>query len=305
MNKKNTVLCALFVMLLWGSLFPIVKLGYKVYDVLNIADIMLFAGVRFTVCGIIICIFSAIKNPKSFCALKQTWGAVMRIGLYAIILHYGFTYMGLRITESSKTAVLKQAGTLFYICFSPLFFKDDRLTMKKLIGVLLGFSGIIAIDLNAEGFSFNIGNACIIAASFCTVFSNVLSKKTFSKIEPVTATGISQLFGGAVLLLCGKAGGGSIHFAPDMDIWIMIYMCIASTVSYCLWFTIVQKGELSKLFIIKFAEPVFAAIFSALLLKENIFNLNYLAASILIGTGIIISNLQPKKEQLCFKTQTF
>ena len=70
----------------------------------------------------------------------------------------------------------------------------------------------------------------------------------------------------------------------------MGYICLASIVSYCIWFIIVKDGELSKLFIIKFAEPVFACIFSAVLLGENIFRVQYLFAFILIMCGIIISN---------------
>lgn len=71
---------------------------------------------------------------------------------------------------------------------------------------------------------------------------------------------------------------------------IYIYICTASIFSYCIWFSIVKKAELSKLFIIKFAEPVFACIFGAILLGENIFKIQYIAAFVLISLGIYISN---------------
>ena len=51
-----------------------------------------------------------------------------------------------------------------------------------------------------------------------------------------------------------------------------------------------ELKELSKLFIIKFAEPVFACIFGAILLGENIFRVQYVLAFLLIATGIYISN---------------
>jgi drug/metabolite transporter (DMT)-like permease len=77
----------------------------------------------------------------------------------------------------------------------------------------MGFLGIVAINIKTDGFSFNIGDILIIAASFCTVFSNIISKKVFQTVKPITATGVSQLFGGIVLLVAGKMLGGDILFS--------------------------------------------------------------------------------------------
>lgn len=207
-----------------------------------------------------------------------------------IVLHYAFTYGAMLFAESSKTAILKQIGVLLYVCFSFLFFKEDRLSMRKLIGAVMGFVGIAAINTNSAGITFGIGDTLIVAASFCTVFSNVVSKNVFRSVKPVTATGVSQLFGGLLLLTIGKFMGGSVTFSCDISILIIIYICIASIFSYSIWYSIVKNGELSKLFIIKFAEPIFASIFGAVILGENVFKLQYLAAFFLISIGIFVSN---------------
>ena len=290
MSKNKSILYALFVMLLWGTLFPVVKLGYSAYNVATTGDIIFFAGVRFTICGALICLYACITDKTFFKDIKKALVPVLLSGLFAIILHYSFTYSALKLTDSSKTAILKQVGVLFYVCFSFMFFKEDKLTVKKLIGVILGFAGIIAINTNADGISFNIGDVLIIAASFCTVFSNVISKKVFQTVKPITSTGVSQLFGGVVLLIMGSLLGGNISFQFNTSAFIMIYICFASILSYSIWFTVVKSGELSKLFIIKFAEPVFACVFGAMLLGENIFNIQYALAFLLIATGIYISN---------------
>lgn len=290
MSKNKSVWYAILVMLLWGSLFPMVKSGYTPYGISTLGDILFFAGVRFTVCGVVICLYTAIKTPSSFLNAKKALFYVLMSGMFAIVLHYGFTYSALKLTDSSKTAILKQVGVLFYVCFSSFFIKEDRLTLKKLIGVIMGFLGIIAINLSSKGVRFNIGDVLIIAASFCTVFSNVISKKIFKTVNPVTSTGISQLFGGIVLLIAGKIMGGNMCFAFDSSALIMIYICFASVVSYCIWFTVVKNAELSKLFIIKFAESIFACIFGAIILKENVFNMQYILSFLLIAGGIYISN---------------
>ena len=291
-NKSTLLLPAILVMFLWGSLFPTVKLGYRAYGIQTTGDILFFAGVRFTICGGIICLYSLLLNKDNFKPVKTSICPILLSGLFAIILHYSFTYLGLNLTDSSKTAILKQVGALFYVCFSSLFFKNDRLTIRKLVGVLLGFSGIIAINISPDGVAFQTGDVLIIAASFCTVFSNVISKKVFQKVEPITATGCSQLFGGIVLLCIGKSLGGQMTFRVDSSSLILAYICFASIFGYCIWFLIVKNAELSKLFIIKFAEPMFACICGAILLGENIFKIQYIVAFIMISFGIYISQMK-------------
>lgn len=283
-------------MLLWGSLFPMVKLGFSAYEVKGTADILLFAGIRFVICGAVICLFCAVKDKTSYRPVKGSLVPILLSGMFAIILHYGFTYLGLELTDSSKTALIKQVGALFYVCFSFLFIKEDKPTVKKIVAAAVGFLGIVVLNISSEGVSFSVGDLLILCASFCTVFSNVISKKVFEKVSPITSTGVSQLFGGAVLLAIGFAMGGDVHFKLNVSLLVMVYICAASIVSYCIWFGIVKNGELSKLFIIKFAEPVFACIFGALILSEDIWKIQYLIAFLLISGSIWISNVKRKKQ---------
>lgn len=84
-------------MMLWGSLFPLIKIGYKVFgiDTADISDILMFAALRFIICGTIVCaaayiLKSHIPKPKTRNILT-----ICLEGIFAIVLHYGFTYVGL------------------------------------------------------------------------------------------------------------------------------------------------------------------------------------------------------------------
>lgn len=297
MKKNKALLLSIVVMILWGLLFPTVKLGYRVFGIERIGDTLSFAGFRFLVCGIVITAFAALKMPADFKALKTSWWQVLLAGVFAIVLHYAFTYVGLRTTDGSKTAILKQLGAVFYICFAALFFPDDKLTLAKVGGLALGILGIFAINTDTSGFRFQIGDLLILGASFCTVFSNVVSKKAFGRVTPIVLTGVSQVFGGLVLLAMGALAGGSVgavipKTAAQLGVFSMI--AAASVISYCLWFMTVQKENLSKLFIIKFSEPLFAAVFGWLILGEDIFKVNYLVAFLLISAGILVANMKKR-----------
>lgn len=297
MKKNKGFIVSIFVMILWGLLFPTVKLGYRVFGIETVGDTLAFAGLRFLVCGVLITAFAAFRTPQEFKGLKSGWWQVLLSGVFAIILHYAFTYVGLRTTDGSKTAILKQLGAVFYICFAALFFPEDKLTLPKIGGLVLGIAGIFAINADTSGFHFQIGDFLILGASFCTVFSNVISKKAFKTVTPIVLTGISQVFGGIVLLIIGVfAGGKPLTLLPSTlpQLGVFSLIVTASVLSYCMWFITVQKENLSKLFIIKFSEPLFAAVFSWILLGENIFRLEYLIAFLLISCGIVVANRKPK-----------
>ena len=297
LNARNKlILQALLVMALWGSLFPMVKVGYSVFNVATVGDTLFFAGMRFTVCGAIITAFCVLQKKEAFLGIKQVLVPILLMGFFAVVLHYGCMYLGLTMTAGAKTSILKQVGMLFYICFSAFVFPEDKLTLRKLIGTVLGILGIIVVNIDASGFHIGIGDWLIIASSFAMMISNVISKKTVAHVDPIVATGISQLFGGMILLCVGFASGGALTYTSAKTGVVFFYICAASIVSYCLWYSVVKKGALSDLFIIKFAETLFAAIFSAILLGEQIFHVSYLAAFLFICTGIWIAEKKPSKE---------
>lgn len=294
--KRKTFLPALLTMILWGALFPLVKMGFATYGADTVADILLFAGLRFVLCGGVICLFAALRGRENFRPVVGNLMPILLAGVFSIVLHYSFCYIGLHTTDSSKTALLKQAGALFYICFSFLFFREDRPTAAKLLAAALGLGGILVLNAAPGGISFSLGDLLILLSSFCTVAANVISKRVFQKTDPVTATGVSQLFGGVALTVVGRIMGGRLTLA-GAPLWILLCICAASVVSYCLWYGIVKNGELSRLFIVKFAEPAFACVFGALLLGEELFSLRNLAAFLLIGLAVVLANSCRKTEK--------
>ena len=298
MKRFKTLLLSLLAMTLWGSLYPCIKLGYKVFGISGkaVPDILMFAGMRFVISGLVVSLFSVAKKEKLASPKAKNIGYILLMGLFAVVLHYACTYMGLSTTASSKTALLKQLGSLLYVCFAFLFFKSEKFSILKLVGAILGFCGIIAINYTPEGIRFSAGDLIIIAASFCTVTANIINKQFLRGCSPYWTTGISQFSGGVVLLAAAFIMGGTpLHFTWQATL-VFAYICTASIIAYTLWYYVLKYNDLSKLFIIKFAEPLMACVFSAILLGDNIFQLQYLLAFLLISTGIVLGNKSETKK---------
>lgn len=292
LNKVKNLIIILIPLALWGSLYPFIKIGYDAFaiDGASIPDIIMFAGYRFTVCGAIVCAIGFVKKEKLETPVKKSVLNIIHMGMWAIVLHYAFTYIGLSLTDSSKTALLKQLGVLLYVCFAFLFIKEEKFSVLKIAGAVLGFAGVMAINTGSGSVSFSVGDILIILASLCTVVSSVMTRKYVQGSSPFWVTGISQLAGGFILLIAAFVMGGTMLTFTWKSTLVFAYICTSSIIAYVLWNYILKTNNLSKLFIIKFAEPLFACLFGAVLLSEDIFKLQYLAAFILISAGIVLGN---------------
>ncbi|MBQ7010973.1 MAG: DMT family transporter [Clostridia bacterium] len=291
-NRISSLLLALAVCALWGSLYPFVKLGYDAFSIDggDVPSIILFAGVRFAVCGVAMAVlFSAVKG-RLLAPKREDAAPVFTVALFSVILHYLLTYIALAVGEGSKSAIIKQIGFLFLSCMSFLFIKNERFSYKKLFCGCLGFSGIVVTSMDGSAFSFALGDLLLVLSSFCAVIGTVATKKAVKRTEPLVLVAYSQLFGGVLLLLAGLAFGGRIAHVDLGSAVVFAYICVASICAYALWNVLIKYNSVSKLSMIKFTEPLFAVLFSGLLLRENILKWNYAAAMIIIFTVILLDN---------------
>ena len=301
-NKPIGVLLTLLVCALWGSLYPFIKIGYQAFsiDAGDIPSIMLFAGIRFAVCGAILVVFLARKEKGGAVPRGGQWTPILLVALFTIVLHYGLTYVGLALGEGSKGAILKQVGFLFLGCFSFLFVKEEQFSTAKLLSGILGFFGIVVTAMDGSGVTFALGDALLVLSSFCTVCSAVISKRAFSRVSPVLLVAYSQLIGGACLLLGGLCLGGRIACVSGRAVLVFAYICAASILAYVLWNLLLKHQSIAMLSIVKFSEPLFAVLFSGLWLREHIWKLTYLLALLIVLAAILLCNLSfpfPKRKK--------
>ena len=295
-NKVTTVLLAVVVSILWGTLFPMIKIGYKVFEIDNteVASILLFAGVRFLISGIILVVADSKKNRKFIFPNIDKFKCVCLVSLLTVVIHYALTYTGLSLADSSKSSVLKQIAFLIVPCIAFLFRKDDRFSFYKVFAAVLGFSSVIIINLDGMNLVFGVGEILIILASFSSMFGQMASKNIYDKYEPTYIIAYSQLLGGIILVISGLIFGGSIGNISLSSIAVLGYICSASITANILWNTLIKYNDMSKLAVLKSMDPLFASLFSALLLGENILKPTYLIATALIILAIAVSNYKPK-----------
>lgn len=291
---------ALICCALWGSAFPCIKIGYRLFaiDGNDTASQILFAGIRFLLAGlmVIICCSFIYKKPlipKQLATVRR----IVVLSLFQTILQYVFFYIGLTNTTGSKAAIIEAANVFLAILVSGLLFKMETVTSKKMLGCLVGFIGVVIINLsNGVDAHFSLtGEGFILLSTAAYAFSSVIIKYYSDKENPVLLSGWQFFFGGFVMILCGLAGGGHISTGSVPAILLLLYMAFISACAYTLWSLLLAHNPVSRIAVYGFSNPVFGVLLSAVLLHEtSALNLRCLIALILVCIGIILANKETK-----------
>lgn len=287
-SKLKYSLFAVLACLLWGSTYPAAKLTYDALqiDSLDVFSLILLTGIKFILSGIIVLCFKSVKEKKITLPDKNKFICVFLLCLLIPVLHDSFNTVGLANTTGSKAAMLKQVGFLILPAIIFMFRKDDKFSVKKLMGGVLGFASVIVMNLSGLSLDFALGDFFILAASFCAAFSTIVSKSVYEKYSVVDVVGYTQLFGGLIMVLMGALLGGRINNWSTFSVLLILYSGTALAVAYVLWGRALANCNISKMSVLKFIEPLSAVVFSGLVLGENILNPTFILAIILVFFGI-------------------
>ena len=296
-TKNLTVcICAIFCCLLWGSAFPCVKIGYKLFsvDTDSVPSLMLFAGTRFALAGILVIVFGCITQKKFLVPKPRNLWRVALLSLFQTALQYTFFYIGLAHTAGVKSAVLNGLGVFFTIIAACFIFRTEKFNLIKLAGCILGFGAVILINLNGN-FSFEfslLGEGFVIFSGLSAAIAAGLVK-IFSKYEDTTAIcGYQFLIGGIVLVIIGLSFGGTYRPTSVGSIFMLLYLGFLSACAFTLQGFLLKYNPVSKIAVFKSTNPLFGAVFSAIILGESEQLLSYftLIAIVLVCLGIFIIN---------------
>lgn len=303
MEKENfltkmwvVALLAMVCTFLWGSAFPCIKLGYNLFKIPSDETFtqILFAGIRFSLAGVLTIIIGSILNKGFLLPKKESLMNVVKLSMFQTILQYIFFYCGLARTSGVKSSIIEGSNTFIAILIASLVFKHEKLTLRKIIGCILGFAGVVLVNFTSNGLDLNLkftGEGFILLSAVAYAVSSSLIKN-YSKTEnPVNLSGYQFLFGGIVMIIIGLLFGGRITYVEPNGIWMLFYLACISAVAYSIWGILLKYNPISKVAVYGFMNPVFGVILSAWWLGENQ-NLGLRAAFALalVCLGIYIVN---------------
>lgn len=294
-NRKYIILLAILCTFLWGSAYPVIKLGYEVFGIQSNDSFLklIFAGYRFLAAGIILMIIQKSMGKSIMPKSKSDFKSFILLGVVYTLMQYVFLYIGMANTTGVKSSILGSLSSFINIVLVHFIHKDDKLSSKKITGCIIGFLAIIILNFEGGGLngSFKLmGDGFLIFSALMGSIGSIYNKSLVKNNDVFVTTAWQLIFGSVMLIGIGKSAGGTLPIVSVEAGVLLLYMALLSSVALVVWSTLYKYNKVGNITVYNFLTPIFGAILSALLLGETIFDVKNLIALVLACTGIWIVN---------------
>lgn len=305
---KRYVVClfAMVCCILWGSAFLGIKLGYRWWQIAanDTGSQLLFAGCRFFFAGIITIIIGSFMQKRILVPKGKAVFSVIKLSVFQTILQYLFFYMGLANTTGVKASIITAMNVFLAIIIAVFLFRQETLTFNKMLGCILGFIGVVLVNLQSDGIDFAMkwnGEGAIFLSALSAAVSSCLIKCYSKEHNAVMLSGYQFTLGGLVLVLAGKISGGSLTYVSVSCILILLYLALVSAIAYTIWGVLLSYNSVSRVAVFGFINPIAGVVLSAVILGEKgAFQMMTLVALLMVSLGIYVVNREKSEDNKPF-----
>lgn len=290
-------LLAVFCCVLWGSAFPCIKIGYRLFSIASedTGSVILFAGIRFAMAGVLVLLAGSALQKQLLVPKAAEYKKILILSLLQTSVQYAFFYIGLAHATGVKGAIITGSNSLLSILVASLIFHQEQLTFFKAAGCLLGFAGVAIANISGGGMDLDFtlrGEGFVFFSALSYAFSSVLIKKYSQDSNPVMLSGWQFFVGGLTLSTLGLLMGGRLTECSGLAFTMLLYLALLSAAAYTIWGILLKYNPVSQVAIYGFSNPVVGVLLSALFLGEGgqAFSLQNLGALALVSAGIYVVN---------------
>ncbi len=278
-----TVLC-----MIWGTTWIMIKMS------LTEGTPPIFGvGLRFFLAGVILlAITILLKKPIPHS--KKAINIYLLFTLMNFVIGYGLTYYATQFIYSNLASILWAGFPMVIVLLSHFYFKNDRLTIKKVVSITVGTIGVILILSQGQamgGEKVFVGIAMIIAAVMIAAWPNVYLKKYISHIDTLSMNAVCQTSAGIVLLLISSIieSDQAMNWS-SFNIFAMAYLTLFGTIiTWMIYIWLFKHLSMTQIAYVAFPPPVIAFIIGWYFLGETLTPVSILGATMVIGGAIIVN----------------
>ena len=266
--------------LIWASAFFNIKIATYSYGPVSIAFFRIFFG---AIPVIFLCLYKKIKIE----AFTKDWFWFASIGVINLVIPFFLIAYGVQKVQSNLAAILMASTPLSATILAHFFTKYEKINFTKVIGVLIGFFGIIVLfsdNILIDNENFFYALMILLGSTFYVIGGLLTLKISKKRNENVTASIL--IWGTIVVFPIAMLLEQPWNFNLRLDSTIsLIYLGIFPTgVAWLLRFHILKKNGLVFQAQVAYLIPIFGVILGYIFLKE-IITLKVLIALVTVIIG--------------------
>lgn len=263
-------------------------------QVLAYTSPIFFAGMCMTIGGSCLLGYMLVYHPKKCVIAVKDAGLFLQVSLFSIMLSYGLQFWGMQYMPAFKSCFLYNFGPFASYLIAYLFFAQ-KMKLKKWIGLIIGFFGLIPIILSSspgEAFMpstvmFSLPELAVIASVVMYSYGWFIVKILVHERQysPLLVNGVSMFVGGISMLALVPIIEGPIvvtHMMPFVGLLCAVIL-VELVICNNLYALLLERYSETFLSFTTFSIPIFGAIYSAVFLREDITWHFFLSSAILVA----------------------
>jgi len=268
---------------IWSASFLWIKIALAEIGPLTIVAFRVLFGL---LTGLLVAVSLRVSLPRDW----KTWRIFGVLGVINLALPFCLINWGEQSIDSSVASILNATTPLFTIILAHFFIKDDRISFQKIVGLLVGFSGVVLLlskGLGADKHNSVLGQAAVIIASFSYASSYIYVRRNTADV-PGQIRGVLPLFSASAIMFVVTPLVESPFVLPRLPItWIaLLWLGVLGTgLAMIMQYYLVHEIGPTRATLVTYIFPLGGVLLGVIFLHEK------LSWQLGLGSTLIISSI--------------
>jgi drug/metabolite transporter (DMT)-like permease len=273
--------------LIWGTSFLWIKIAVREIDPVSLVAFRLVFGL------VGLAIFFPIRKPP-IPRDGRTWASLAALGLLSSAIPWVAISWAETTIDSALASVLNGTVPLFTIVIAHLFLRDDRITSERIMGLLLGFAGVVVLTQRpggtagsvVSGESSFVGKGAMLLATFSYALGSVHARRNLRRVDALVQAFFSMAFS-LVLVGAVAAFGKGLAVPVRTDTWVALAWLgvLGAGVASLVFYLLLHAVGPTRASLVTYTIPVVGVTLGVLLLNERL-DWHLVAGLLLIVAGV-------------------
>lgn len=278
---------------IWSSSFLWIKIAVQEIDPITLVAFRVLFGLLF---GIVVILIQRPKLPREF----KRWVPVLVLGITNVAIPFFLISWGEKFIDSAVAAILDATVPLFTILIAHYLLRDDKMTLPKVLGLLIGFAGVVVLVSKDFGSSPSslLGQGAVVLASAFYASSAVYARRTTEDAPSIMRSAGPLISSTLAMWLATLVFESPVRIPQAPVTWIALLWLgvLGSGLAFIMMYYLIHEIGPTRTSMVTYLFPLGGVILGVSFLGEHL-SWQLLAGAALIVASLIVANLQPKRRE--------